>query len=81
MSIEIPDEYEIESKPKNITYVMPDNLGKYKFICKQAGNKIQIISEVRFKNANIPVSYYKNIKEFYKLIIDKQLEKVVLSKI
>ena len=50
-------------------------------LCKQAGNKIQIINEIRFKNTNIPVSYYKNMKEFYKLIIDKQLEKVVLSKI
>ena len=80
VSIDIPTEYKIESKPKNVTYAMPDNLGEYKFICKLVGNKIQIISEIRFNQANIPVSYYKAIQEFYKLIIDKQLEKVVLSK-
>lgn len=81
ISIEIPAEYEIESIPKNNTYAMPDNLGEYKYICKQVGNKLQILNEIRIYQGNIPAKSYKALKEFYKLMIDKQLEKIVLSKI
>jgi len=81
ISIEIPAEYKIESTPKNNTYAMPDNLGEYKYICKQVGNKLQILNEIRIHEGNIPTKSYKALKEFYKLMIDKQLEKIILSKI
>ncbi len=80
ISIKIPEGYVIESKPENAGYALPDNLGSYKYISIIKDNTLQILSNVKI---NIPIignNYYGMLKEFYKDMVGKQLEKVVLVK-
>ena len=68
------------SAPENVAYALPGNLGSYKFVSIIKGNKLQVLSNVQINSAIIASNYYSALKEFYKKMIDKQLEKVVLIK-
>jgi len=80
ISIKIPEGYIIESKPENVAYALPENLGSFKFIIVLKGNQLQVLSNTKINFSIISPVYYKELKEFYKKMIDKQLEKVVLVK-
>jgi len=80
ISIELPAGYTLESKPENVAYSLPKNLGTFKFITVIKGNNLQVLSTTKINFPIIAPIYYKALKEFYKKMIDKQLEKVVLVK-
>ena len=77
--IEIPEEYRIESKPQDVFYTLPDNLGSYSLKTSVDNNKIVISSSSIVNKAIIPASYYDVLKEIYKKAIDVQLEKIVIA--
>ena len=77
--LEIPEEFSVESKPKDVLYSLPDNLGSYSLKTSVENNKIIISSSSTINKAIVPASYYVMLKEIYKKAIDAQLEKIVLS--
>lgn len=79
--IEIPEGYKVESLPEKSGVVLPEKYASFKFLTSVKGNKIQIMSSVKMNSPIIPQTYYKAIKEFYKMIVEKHSEKIVLSKI
>ncbi|WP_430410042.1 transglutaminase domain-containing protein [Kordia sp.] len=81
ITIEIPEGYEIESIPKSLAMAMEDNLGEFKYMVSQTGNRINVSTSVKINTLIIPSMYYGNIKEFYKMLVEKEQEKVVLKKI
>lgn len=81
ITITLPEGYKLESSPENIAYSLPENLGSYQFICKPTANKLQVSSSLTMNTSIISMQSYADLKEFYKQMIDKQLEKVVLTKI
>jgi len=82
ISIQIPDDYAVTNLPKNMAIGLPDNLGVFKFVISKKGpHKIQLVSVTKFNRAIVPALYYSQLKEFYKQLIEKQTEKVVLTKI
>jgi len=80
VSITIPGGYAIESMPESFAIGLPDNLGVYKFSVTNTGNKINVISLFKINTSIIPTTYYPQIKEFYKQMIAKNLEQIVLKK-
>ncbi|MCK0131948.1 DUF3857 domain-containing protein [Flavobacteriaceae bacterium F08102] len=81
VSIELPEGYEVTSKPADMAIGLPDNLGVYKYKIVRNGNKLKIFSKLTINSAQIPQNYYAALKDFYQQIVDKQVEKIVLSKI
>ena len=81
VTLTLPAEYKIESLPETIAYATPEGSGSYSFMCKVTGNILQVSSILNMKTSIIASQNYGAIKEFYKQMISKQLEKVVLSKI
>ncbi len=80
ISIKLPKGYTIQSKPENVVYTLPENLGSYKFITVLKGDKLQVLSSTKINFPIIAPLYYDSLKEFYKKLVEKQLEKVVLVK-
>jgi len=78
--ITIPEGYIIESIPESIAVGLPNNYGIYIFNVKMQGNKMMIQSKLQINTAIYPVLNYDEIKEFYKIIVNKNLERVVLKK-
>jgi len=80
INISIPQGYQIESIPESFAIALPNKYGIYKFNISTSGNKISVYSILKIKSAIYPIEYYQEIKEFYKMIVNKNLERVVLKR-
>lgn len=81
ISIEIPEGYSVESMPEQAAFSFVENACLFKFYISSTGNNIQIQIINTINLAIIPASYYLGLKEYYKNIIEKQNEKIVLKKL
>jgi hypothetical protein len=81
ISINIPEGYTVESMPENTNFGLEQGMGSYKYIISNSGDKIQITVELALNEAVIPAENYGGLKKFFELLIAKENEKVVLSKI
>ena len=81
VNIEIPEGYAVESIPEPVSMVLPENLGAFKYNIIASGNQVRVATSVRINTAVISTLAYTSLKEFYKLMIEKQTERVVLKKI
>jgi hypothetical protein len=56
-------------------------MGSFKYSISSVGNKIQLSLELSINEPLIPAEMYGGLKKFYQLLINKEKEKVVLSKV
>ena len=80
ISLTIPDGYIVETLPQPKAVAMPDSLGGFKYIISNTGNQIQLLYTQDINQAIIGPEYYEILKNFYKEIVNKQTEKIVLKK-
>lgn len=80
VSLTIPQGYVVETLPQPKALAMPDNLANFKYNISTTGNQIQLIYTHDTNQAIIGSEYYEELKGFYKEIVDKQTEKIVLKK-
>ncbi len=81
ISLKIPEGYSIEKIPDPKAIAMPDNLGSMKYNSSTTGNQVQLLYTFEINQAIIGSEYYDALKNFYKEIINKQTEKIVLKKV
>jgi len=81
ISLTIPDGYVIEALPVPKVVAMPEDLGNFKYNISSNGNQIQLLFTHDTNQAIIGSEYYEELKAFYKELIQKQTEKVVLKKV
>lgn len=80
VNINIPEGYTVESMPESTSFGMEQGMGSYKYSISITGNKIQLSVELAINEAVIPASGYGALRKFFELLIAKENEKVVLSK-
>src|SRR6056297_2304249 len=80
ISINIPEGYEVESIPEPIAVALPENLGQFRFNISATHNVISASVETALNSPIIPANYYADLKEFYRHIIEKESEKIILAK-
>lgn len=80
VSLTIPDGYMVETLPQPKALAMPNNLASFKYIISNTGNQIQMLFTHETNQAIIGSEYYEELKSFYKEIVEKQTEKIVLKK-
>jgi hypothetical protein len=76
----VPEDYEIESVPKNQIYLLQGKAAQYSFSASIAGNKLTIVSNLIFNQTQYPAEQFQELREFYNLIIAKQAEQIVLRR-
>lgn len=81
VKIKLPEGYKIESLPENIFFSLPEKMGSFKFNISKYDNMLQVASTISFTSPVISTEHYGAVQEFYRQLIKKQTEKVVLSKI
>ncbi|OIQ21307.1 MAG: hypothetical protein BM557_03385 [Flavobacterium sp. MedPE-SWcel] len=81
MLINIPDGYTVESIPDNINVKMEQNIGSFKYRVAYKGNQLQVVTNTMINYNNVSSEYYTTLKDFYRKIIEKKSEKIVLKKI
>tara|TARA_R110001583_G_scaffold67308_3_gene192564 strand:+ start:20317 stop:22275 length:1959 start_codon:yes stop_codon:yes gene_type:complete len=80
-SLEIPDNYSVESLPESKSFVLPENGGNFKYLIRKNNDyRITLISSIKI---NKPIFYnfeYESLKELFKQIIISQKTPIVLKK-
>ena len=81
VNLKIPDNYKIEEVPKNLALTIPNKGGKFMYVIETEGNLIKIKSQLFISKAYYTQDEYYLLKAFYKTIVQKQAEQIVLKKI
>ncbi|NJB70823.1 transglutaminase-like putative cysteine protease [Saonia flava] len=81
VNIKIPEGYSLESKPETILMKLPEDMGAFKYVINNDDNMIKLLVNYEINHSKIGADVYLYLKEFYKQIIVKESEQIVLSKI
>ena len=81
INIDIPEGYKVEFLPKAANLLTGDNIGAFSYVIQNTDNKIQMIITTNINTAIVSADFYDVLKEFYQGMINKQNEKIVLTKI
>ncbi|MFK7750737.1 MAG: transglutaminase domain-containing protein [Kordia sp.] len=81
MNIQLPEGYEVESLPEAAVVKMPEGLGTYSFNISKTPTGISVVMSKEVSSAVITPDKYGALREFYKMLVEKETEKVVLKKI
>jgi len=81
LNIKFPEGYTAESLPEAVTMALPKGMGAYRFNISKSADGINVLVSRDINTAIIPQLYYADLKEYFKRIVDKETEKVVLTKI
>lgn len=80
-SITIPEGYQVESVPAPAAIAIDNSMVVFKYNIQTVGNAIQLTTTLDVNQSVIPSQYYEGLKDFFKNVVEKQAEKVVLVKI
>ncbi|MBX2827156.1 MAG: DUF3857 domain-containing protein [Flavobacteriaceae bacterium] len=81
ITIQIPEGYQVESLPEAIKFSLPDNMGSFIYRISSSGSNIQVQCAFQINMPLMPFDAHDSLKEFFKVRMDKETEKVVLSKV
>lgn len=81
MNIKLPEGYEVESLPEATAVRLPENLGLYTFNISKTPMGISVVMSKEINSSIITPDKYSALREFYKVLVEKEQEKVVLKKI
>ncbi|GAA4043609.1 DUF3857 domain-containing protein [Flavobacterium chungnamense] len=81
VNITIPQGYQVESIPKSASFAMANNYGSFNMSISNTDTQIQVVVNFIINASIIPSEDYDTLKEFFKIVIDKQKEKIILKKI
>ncbi|WP_034261164.1 DUF3857 domain-containing protein [Altibacter lentus] len=80
IALDIPEGYLVESLPESVTFALDRNAASFRYAVNASGNKIQVSVELSMNEALFLPTDYANLKKFYQMLIDKENEKIVLTK-
>ncbi len=81
INIQLPEGYEVESLPAAGAVKMPEGLGDYSFNISKTPTGISVVMSREINSPVITPDKYGALREFYKMLVEKEKEKVVLKKI
>ncbi|MDF7810130.1 DUF3857 domain-containing protein [Hymenobacter sp. YC55] len=80
MTLTLPAGYEVEELPKAASIALPGDGGRFLFQAQPSGSTIQIMSRLNLSRPVYSAEEYASLREFYRLVVAKQTEQIVLKK-
>lgn len=80
ISINIPEGYKVENLPETAAFMMPDELGVFKYNISLQGNMIQLVVDTEINQSIILPSHYEALKIYFSKLVGKEAEQIVLTK-
>ncbi|MFC4722352.1 DUF3857 domain-containing protein [Geojedonia litorea] len=81
INIMLPDGYKVEYLPKNEKFQFNGETGEFSYLAKENGKYLQLSINFALNTSLVLSSDYDFFKNFYSLLVEKQSEKIVLTKI
>ena len=79
--INLPEGYKVESTPEPVALMLPDNLGVFKYNVLVTELAVQLVIDTQINTPIVSPLYYDTLKEYFKQLIEKENEQIVLTKI
>jgi hypothetical protein len=79
-TINFPAEYEIEKLPKGSAFKLPDNKGTFSIQFLTQDKVVLVTSIIEINKSVFSPEEYFDIKELFKIIVEKQAEQIVFKK-
>jgi len=80
VTLTLPAGYELAEMPKNAVIDLPDNGGRFTYNVAAVGPAVQLTSRLTLRKPVYGAEEYGNLREFYRLMLEKQAEKLVIKK-
>ena len=80
LTLALPEGYELAETPKAAVVDLPDNGGRYRFAISSTGNTVQLSSRFSLRKPVYTAEEYTYLRDFYRLMLEKQAEKLVIRK-
>ncbi len=80
MELSLPEGCSLESKPENMRMALPNKAGSYTYSIQVVNGKIILMSRLKISKTMFAFNEYPNLKEFYKLLVAKQAEMIVIKR-
>ena len=80
VTLTLPAGYELAELPKAAVVELPDGGGRYLYSIANTGSTVQLTSRMSLRKPIYAAADYQNLREFYRLMLTKQAEKLVIKK-
>ena len=81
VTLTLPEGYELAEMPKPAVIDLPDSGGRFLYsVAAGAAGTVQIISRLNLRKSVYAAAEYTSLREFYRLMLEKQGEKLVIKK-
>lgn len=80
ISVNLPEGYKVETSPKPVMVQLPDDLGVFGYKIVVNETSVQVIVNTDLNQSIVSSLYYDLLKEFFKQMIEKENEQIVLTK-
>lgn len=80
VSIQYPESYFLEEKPKDVVIALPDGGGKYTSSINNLSGKLSIVNSLHINKAEYSSLEYHGLRELFHRVIVSQSEMIVLKK-
>ncbi len=81
ITLTIPEGYSVETMPAGLNLAMDDKMGNFRYTIENTGNKIQLLATFDITKPLFQSEKYDMLKKFFRTIISKQNEKIILKKV
>lgn len=81
ITISIPEGYTVETIPESVNFVIPNGKGSFKYIVNSTNNMLQCSVEFSIENSFMASNAYPEIKKLFEIMVKKENEKIVLTKV
>ena len=78
--IDFPENYEIDKLPKSATYKIPGNIGTFSISFFSQEKALLVKSNIDITKSIYTTDEYFDLKELFKIIVEKQAEQIVFKK-
>ncbi|WP_310397280.1 DUF3857 domain-containing protein [Hymenobacter sp.] len=81
VTLTLPAGYELAETPKNAVISLPDNGGRFVYnVAATTPGVVQLTSRLTLRKPTYGAEEYVHLREFYRLMLEKQAEKLVIKK-
>ncbi|UOX34584.1 DUF3857 and transglutaminase domain-containing protein [Flavobacterium sediminilitoris] len=80
ISLKVPEGYQVEYIPTASNLIMENEYGFFRYNISSVGANIQLVVSLDINAFYIPSNAYPALKNFFKMMVEKQAEKVILKK-
>jgi hypothetical protein len=80
LQLELPEAYAMEEAIQPIRFLLPNSGGAYQMSLNQVGNQLSLSTEFKVNHLRYDVNGYKNLRQLFDQMLEKQQNPVVLKR-